>query len=99
MNVAVYNEKMEGIPALLISYDSTGHELQRDTIPAGGSEYDRPGEATHWVFSAPGYQDAARNDLLNYDSFSEQLIPKYRWVVPTILGLAAYWLLSKTLKF
>ncbi len=98
MTVAVYNEKMQGLNAVLISYDAAGNELQRDTIPAGGIEYDRPGEAAHWIFTAPGYQDAARNDLLNYDSFSEQLIPKYRWVAPLILGLSAYWLLTKTIK-
>lgn len=99
MNVAVYNERMQPIQALLTSYDSDRHQLQQDTVPAGGFEYDRPGEATHWIFSAPGYQDAARNDLLNYDSFSEQLIPKYRWVAPVVLGLSAYWLLSRAIKF
>lgn len=99
MTVTVYNEKGQSIQATLISLDDAGHQLQLDNVPAGGFEYDRPGEATHWVFSAPGYQDAYRNDLLNYDGFSEQLVPKYKWVVPALLGLSAYWLLSKTVKF
>jgi hypothetical protein len=99
MMVTVYNERGQSIRATLISLDAAGQELQRDAIPVGGVEYARPGEAMHWVFIAPGYQDANRNDLLNYDNFSEQLIPKYKWVVPVILGLSAYWLLSKTIKF
>ncbi|HSC39854.1 MAG TPA: hypothetical protein VLD19_18355, partial [Chitinophagaceae bacterium] len=80
---------------LLISYDSTGQELQRDQVPIGGFEYDRPGTAAHWLFTAPGYQDAQRNDVLNYDVFEETLISKYRWVKPALLGVAAYWVINK----
>jgi hypothetical protein len=97
MKITVYDENGKSIPAVLISYNSALQELQRDNIPAGGADYARPGEATHWVFQAPGYQDAARNDLLNYDSFDEELIPKYNWLAPALLGLAAYWLIIRSL--
>lgn len=90
MNVTVYNEKMQSIQATLSSFDDTGVLLDTIVIPVGGAEYDRPATATHWVFSAPGYQDAPRNDLLNADLFTEQLIPKYRWAAPAVLGLAAF---------
>lgn len=95
MRITVGNQEGQSIAALLISYDADGVELQRDYVPVGGFEYERPGTAAHWVFSAPGYQDAARNDILNYDVYQQILLSKYRWVKPALVGVAAYWVINK----
>lgn len=95
MIVRAINEHLQPMAVLLIAYDDNGTELQRDVIPAGSWEYDRPGAATHWVFQAPGYQDAGHNDLMNYDLYEQEMIPKYRWLGPVLIGAAAYWVINK----
>jgi len=100
MIVTVYDENMQSIEAVLTSYNSAEQELEREIIPVGGSEYYRPGTATHWVFAAPGYRTVSRSDLMNYDtSFSQQLIRKNRWVVPVLVGVFAYALVTRKIKF
>lgn len=91
----MYNEHQSSIPATLIAYNSDGLEVQRDTIPAGGLDYDRPGFATQWLFTAPGYKDATVHDVLNYESYNMELSPKYGWLGPVLLGAAGFWVINK----
>jgi hypothetical protein len=98
MTIIVYNENRQSIRAALYSYDAAGVEIGQDTINPGGAEIEILPDATQWRFVAPGYQDAGVNDLPDYDNYAMELIPKYRWVAPLVVGLSLYWLLTRAIK-
>lgn len=97
MTIQVVNENGLGIQATLIAFNSAGQQIEQTIVGATGIEYDRPGEATQWLFTAAGYHDAAYHDLSNYENYTVEMIPKLRWVAPALLGLSAFGLL-KVLK-
>jgi len=83
----------------LFFYDSSGTNIGYEVIPVGGTEVIPVTDAVQFKFVADGYKDAVINDLYDYASTNMEMIPRFKWVVPAVIGAAVVFLISKYVKF
>lgn len=95
----MYDNNRNSIAARLYYFDNQGVQIGEAGIPAGGVDLDPVPGAVAFVIAAPGFQDAHLNDLYSWESLTWELIPRYRWVVPAVVGAAALYILVKYVKF
>jgi len=99
MTVIVINEYGSSMKAHLFFYDAAGALLGEEVIPVGGVEITPVEGAVSFKFVADGYKDAVIDDLYDYGNTSMEMIPRFKWVVPAVIGAAVVFLISKYVKF
>lgn len=99
MTIIVTDEYGRPMKAHLFFYDAAGGLLGEEVIPIGGVEITPVADAVSFKFVADGYKDAVIDDLYDYGNTTMEMIPRFKWVVPAVIGAAAVFLISKYVKF